>query len=163
MHLRGMSADIDLVARRPVWGGPWRDLCFLQQPMKILLIAAAVILTYYIATRLSTRPTYSLQDAAKQIDSGEALLIDVREPSEYAAGVAGPAHLLPLSDLQGSRSKWKPFLDQNPGKELLVYCRSGNRSGIAAGILRGEGCKVTNIGSYGAWMNAGLPTRRPQN
>ena len=129
--------------------------------MKILLIVAAVILTYYIATRLSTRPTYSLHDAEKQIASGEALLIDVREPSEYAAGVASPAQLLPLSDLQGSRSKWKPFLEQNHDKELLVYCRSGNRSGIAAGILRSEGCKVKNIGGYGAWMNAGLPTRQP--
>ena len=161
MHLRGVPADIDLVARRPVWRDTRRALCLFQQPMKILLIVAAVILTYYIATRLSTRPTYSLHDAEKQIASGEALLIDVREPSEYAAGVASPAQLLPLSDLQGSRSKWKPFLEQNHDKELLVYCRSGNRSGIAAGILRSEGCKVKNIGGYGAWMNAGLPTRQP--
>jgi len=129
--------------------------------MKIFLIVAAVILTFYVATRLFTRPTYSLQDAEKRIASGEALLIDVREPPEYASGVAGPAHLLPLSDLQGSRSRWKPFLDQNHDKELLVYCRSGNRSGIAAGILRSEGCKATNIGGYGAWMCAGLPTRKP--
>lgn len=129
--------------------------------MKILLIIGAVILTYYIATRLSTRPTYSLHDAQKQIASGEALLIDVREPSEYASGVAAPAHLLPLSDLQGSRSKWKPFLDQNHDKELLVYCRSGNRSGMVTRILSSEGCKVKNVGSYGAWMNAGLPTRQP--
>jgi len=129
--------------------------------MKILLIVAAVALTYYVATLLSTRSTYTLQDAEKQIASGEALLIDVRESSEWASGVAGPARLLPLSDLQGSRSQWKPFLEQNRDKELLVYCRSGNRSGIAAGILRSEGCKVTNIGSYGAWMNAGLPTRKP--
>jgi rhodanese-related sulfurtransferase len=129
--------------------------------MKILLIVAAVILTYYLATRLSTQSTYTPQDAAKQIASGEALLVDVREPSECASGVAGPAHLLPLSDLRGDRAQWKPFLEQNRDKELLVYCRSGKRSGIAADILRGEGCKVTNIGSYGAWQNAGLPTRQP--
>lgn len=161
MHLRGVPADIDMVARRAIRRDTRRALCLFQQPMKILLIAAAVILTYYVATRLSTRPTYTLQDAEKQLASGEALLIDVREPSECASGVASPAHLLPLSDLQGSRSRWKPFLDQNRDKELLVYCRSGNRSGIAAGILRSEGCKVKNIGSYGAWINAGLPTRQP--
>ena len=156
-----MPADLDLVARRALWRDARRALCLFQQPMKILLIIAAVLLTYYIATRLSTRPTYSLHDAEKQIASGEALLIDVREPSEYAAGVAAPAHLLPLSDLRGSRSQWDPFLEKYRDKELLVYCRSGNRSGTAADILRGEGCKVTNIGSYGAWMNAGLPTRKP--
>ena len=161
MHLRGVSADLDLVARRALWRDNRGSLCIFQRPMKILLIVAAVILTYYVATRLSTRSTYTLQDAAKQIASGEALLVDVREPSECASGVAGPAHLLPLSDLRGDRAQWKPFLAQNRDKELLVYCRSGNRSGIAAGILRSEGCKVRNIGSYGAWQNAGLPTRQP--
>lgn len=161
MHVRGLPADLDLVARGALWGNPGRAFCIFQQPMKILLIVAAVLLTYYVAMRLSTRSTYTLQDAAKQIALGEALLVDVREPSECASGVAGPAHMLPLSDLRGARSQWTPFLEQNRGKELLVYCRSGNRSGIAADILCSEGCKARNIGSYGSWLNAGLPTRRP--
>ena len=129
--------------------------------MKILLLVAAVILTYYIATRLSTQSTYTLHDAEKEIASGKAVLIDVREPSECASGVAAPAHLLPLSDLQGFREKWKPFLDQNRDKELLVYCRSGSRSSSAEKILRGEGYNAKNLGGYGGWINAGLPTRKP--
>lgn len=129
--------------------------------MKTLIIIAAVVVALLIAKRLFTGPTHAPKDTEKKVASGTALLIDVREPSEWASGVAKPAILLPLSDLTGSRSKWKPCLEQNRDKELLVYCRSGGRSAIATGILRREGFKSANAGSIGAWQAAGLPTRRP--
>jgi len=128
--------------------------------MKTLLIIAAIVIALFIAKRLFAGPTLSPQEAEKRVATGTALLIDVREPAECASGVAGPAILLPLSDLTANRAKWKPFLEQNRDKELLVYCRSGSRSGMAAGILRREGFKCSNAGSYGAWQNAGLPTRQ---
>lgn len=129
--------------------------------MKTLIIIVTVIVALFIAKRLFAGPTLSPLEAEKRVSSGAAILIDVREPAEWAAGVAKPAILLPLSDLTGGRSKWKPFLEKNRDKELLVYCRSGSRSGIAAGILRGEGFNVSNAGSFGAWLSAGLPTRKP--
>ena len=129
--------------------------------MKTLIVIAAVVIALFIAKRLFAGPTLNPQEAEKRVGSGAAILIDVREPSEWASGVAKPALLLPLSDLTGTRSKWRPFLEQNRDKELLVYCRSGGRSGIAAGILRREGFKASNAGSFGAWQNAGLPTRKP--
>lgn len=129
--------------------------------MKTLIIIAAVLVPLVIAKRLFAGPTLSPQEVEQRVASGTAVLIDVREPSECASGVAKPANLLPLSDLTGGRSKWKPFLEQNRDKELLVYCRSGSRSGIAVGILRKEGFTCSNAGSYGAWQRAGLPTRQP--
>ncbi len=129
--------------------------------MKTLVIVAAIILALFLVKRLFAGPTLSPLEAEKRVSAGSAILIDVREPGEWAAGVAKPALLLPLSDLTGGRTKWKPVLEQNRDKELLVYCRSGNRSGMAAGILRGEGFKVSNAGSFGAWQSAGLPTRQP--
>ena len=129
--------------------------------MKTVLIITAVVVALFLAKRMLADPTLSPQEAEKRVASGVAILIDVREPSEWAEGVAKPAVLLPLSDLTGSRTKWKPFLELNRDKELLVYCRSGNRSGKAAGILSREGFKVSNAGSFDAWKNAGLPTRKP--
>ena len=129
--------------------------------MKTLLIIVAVIFAVFLVKRMFAGPTLSPQEAEKLVASGAAILIDVREPSEWASGVAKPALLLPLSDLTAGRSQWKPVLEQNCDKELLVYCRSGNRSGIAADILRREGFKVSNAGSFGAWQSAGLPTRQP--
>jgi len=106
-------------------------------------------------------PSVAPAEAAARLKSGNAVLIDVREPDEWAGGVAAPAVLLSLSELRGDRKAWKPFLEKNRDKELLLYCRSGNRSGQAAAILAKEGFKIANVGGFSAWKSAGLPTRKP--
>jgi rhodanese-related sulfurtransferase len=97
-------------------------------------------------------------EAAARLKAGDAVLIDVREADEWAeTGVAEPAVLLALSDLRGARAQWKPFLEKNRDKTLLLYCRSGNRSGQAATLLAKEGLKTANAGAFKAWESAGLP------
>lgn len=100
-------------------------------------------------------------DAAEQVKAGTAVLIDVREPAEWAGGVAEPAQLLSLSDLKGPRHDWAGVLEQARDKTLVLYCASGMRSGIAAGVLKKEGFQVANMGGFGRWASAGLPVRRP--
>jgi rhodanese-related sulfurtransferase len=100
-------------------------------------------------------------EAAQLVTSGTAVLVDVREPNEWTAGVAKPAHLLALSDLTGTRQKWKSFLNQHRQREIILYCRSGARSANAGRLLAGEGFKVANLGGLGAWTGAGLPIRHP--
>lgn len=101
-------------------------------------------------------------EAAARLKAGDAVLIDVREADEWAeTGVAEPAVLLALSDLRGAREQWKSFLEKNRDKTLLLYCRSGNRSGYAAALLAKEGFKTANAGAFSAWKSAGLPVRKP--
>ena len=97
--------------------------------------------------------------AYPKIQAGDAVLIDVREPDEWKSGVAAPAQLLPLSDLQGERRQWAPVLAANKDKELILYCASGIRSGQAAIRLRKDGFKTANLGAFSRWRQAGLPTR----
>jgi rhodanese-related sulfurtransferase len=99
-------------------------------------------------------------EAAQLVADGHAVLIDVREPDEWTDGVAAPAELLSLSDLTGPRQAWKSFLEKNRAKELILYCRSGGRSGRAAQLLAAEGYRTANAGGFSDWTNAGLPTRR---
>lgn len=99
--------------------------------------------------------------AAERLRAGAAVLIDVREPAEWAAGVARGAHRLPLSDLAGRRAAWGPFLAAHPGHELLPYCAAGARSAIAARLLAGEGWRTANAGAYPDWVAAGWPVERP--
>ena len=99
-------------------------------------------------------------EAAQLVAAGKAVLIDVREPAEWSGGVAAPATLLALSDLTGVRQDWKPFLEKNRDNELILYCRSGARSGHAARLLAGEGFKTANAGGFGDWQAAGLPVRK---
>ncbi len=101
-------------------------------------------------------------EAAQLVADGKAVLIDVREPDEWADGVAAPAELLAFSDLRGARRTWKPFLEKNRERELILYCLSGSRSSGAARLLATEGFRTANAGTISAWARAGLPVRKPQ-
>lgn len=101
-------------------------------------------------------------EAARRVADGKAVLVDVREPNEWAdTGVAEPAVLLPMSDFNGEQKLWQPFLEKNRDKELILYCRTGNRSGQVAQKLAAQGQEVANAGGFRDWKSAGLPVRRP--
>ena len=89
--------------------------------------------------------------ARELIDSG-AQVVDVRTAGEHAAGhIAGSAHV-PLERLDEEAGQ----LDRS--REILVYCRGGNRSGMAAEALRNSGWEAHSIdGGLEAWAEAGLP------
>lgn len=82
-----------------------------------------------------------------------AVLLDVREDDEWAAGHAPAAVHAPLSHLRP---------DALPeGRPLLCICRSGNRSGRVVAALRSRGVDARNVtGGMGAWSAAGLPVVR---
>ena len=101
-------------------------------------------------------------EAAQAVRDQKAVLIDVREPAEWSGGVVWGAARLPLSDLTGSRQQWKPFLGQVGDREIILYCRSGARSGHAASLLAKEGFRTANAGGFGDWQAAGLPVRKPE-
>jgi len=76
-----------------------------------------------------------------------AVLLDVREPDEYAAGHIPGSVNLPLSSISAA-SKRVPKKDT----PLFVYCLSGNRSGSAIGALKSMGyTNLTNIGGIRGW------------
>jgi len=88
--------------------------------------------------------------AARSADG--ALLVDVRERSEWNAGhVPGAVHI-PYEEL-GARAHELPL-----DRQLVTYCASGIRSSLAASILESGGRIVANLrGGFTAWRNAELP------
>lgn len=109
----------------------------------------------------ASAPRYAPADCASRIRRGEALLVDVREPGEWADGVAHSARLLSFSDLTGARKQWAPFLVEAKDREILLYCASGARSGMAARMLVAEGLRAANTGGLGDWLHAGWPVAKP--
>ena len=99
---------------------------------------------------IPTVPEIDVHEAARRVDAGEAVMIDVREPDEWELGRAPQASHLPLSALQpGQVSTDRP---------VLAMCRTGGRSGKAAAMLAAAGIDVTNVsGGMQAWDAAGLP------
>jgi len=129
--------------------------------MKVVILIVLLAVVVVVVKRVMAGPLINAAEAAERVKAATAVLIDVREPGEWAAGVAGPAKLCSLSDLRGPRAQWKVVLEENKDKELILYCASGARYGLAASMLRKEGYYVVNAGGYGGWSAAGLPVRQP--
>ena len=102
-------------------------------------------------------------ETARLVREKKAVLVDVREPGEWAGGFAQKAVLLSFSDLTGPRQQWRPFLAQVGDREIILYCHSGARSGTAARILTAEGFKAANGGSLRAWQRAGQAVCKPRS
>ena len=128
--------------------------------MKILPLLLALCLgTASLAAAEAAKITSA--DAAKLVASGQAVLVDVREPAEWAdTGVAAPAVLLAKSDFDGARKQWAPFLAGVGDKTVILYCRSGHRAGVVGAALAEKGLKVVNAGGLKDWQAAGLPVRK---
>jgi rhodanese-related sulfurtransferase len=106
-------------------------------------------------------PKISPADAAHLVAAGSAVLVDVREPAEWAeTGVVTGAVLLPKSDFDGAQTLWKEFLAKTGDRQLILYCRSGHRAGVVAAALADKGRKVANAGGFKDWQAAGQPTNK---
>ena len=114
-----------------------------------------------IKALFTSAPRLTPRDCMERVRSGEALLIDVREPDEWSEGVAELAVLLPFSDLTGSSMAWKQFLADASDRELLLYCAAGGRSAIAARMLARDGFRAANVGSLKEWAANGWPGVKP--
>ena len=125
--------------------------------MKKLLLLALLLPLAAFAEVASISPA----EAAKLVAAGKAVLVDVREPSEWAeSGVAAPAVLLPKSEFDaGQIGEWKDFLAKTGDKQIILYCRSGKRAGVVAAELAKQGHPVANAGGFKDWQGAGLPVR----
>ena len=94
------------------------------------------------------------EEVARRLRSGEAVtVVDVREPAEWAAGhIRGSLHI-PLGHLFLRLNE----LDER--REIIVVCRSGNRSGLACEMLAARGYKAVNMaGGLLRWPDPELLT-----
>ena len=95
-------------------------------------------------------------DLQAMLGNGRAIVVDVREPDEFAAGHIPGARNLPLSRFDPAQ------LPDAGGKALILNCAGGKRSAMAL-----DRCSVAEAavdshlaGGFGAWMAAGLPVEQ---
>ena len=95
-------------------------------------------------------------EAQAKLEKGEAVLIDVREPVEFAQIRAKGAKLIPLGT-------FGHHLGELPtDQDILIICQSGNRSARATMAAMQAGLsRVYNVrGGTSAWVMSRLPTER---
>jgi rhodanese-related sulfurtransferase len=99
----------------------------------------------------------STAEAVRLINREKGVLIDVSEPTEFAAGHAGGARNVPLAQLEGAKG-----LPTNKTLPLLVICSTGLRANKAVAQLRkaGHDKAVAVTGGTAAWRSASLPIEK---
>ena len=94
------------------------------------------------------------QQVKAALDARQILLIDVREPEEFAAEKIAGAVNMPLSTFNPAN------LPQASGKTVVLQCAGGKRSAMAVDKCRkaNETVDTHLAGGLAAWKAAGLPT-----
>ena len=106
--------------------------------------------------------TMNVQDLQKKWNGGEkakgdTILVDVREPAEFAAGHVPGAINIPLGQIETRSDELKSC------KTLFVICQAGGRSAKACGILGSkfpEKAVINVAGGTGSWIGAGFPVEK---
>jgi rhodanese-related sulfurtransferase len=132
---------------------------FIVENWILILVAFAsgAMLVWPMVSKGGVGASVSTADAVRLINQEKAVLIDVREPAEFASGHAAGARNVPLASLDGAKG-----LPSNKSVPLVVVCASGARSSRAVAQLRKAGYeKVHSLtGGTSAWREASLPIEK---
>src|SRR5690606_6163867 len=113
-------------------------LTFLQANIFLVLVCVAsgiMLIWPMIQKALSGSKEVSVPQAVQLINRRDAVILDVREASEYAAGHIPNARHIPVGDLD----KRVKELDKFKQRPIVVVCQTGSRSATACGKLRKGG------------------------
>jgi rhodanese-related sulfurtransferase len=99
---------------------------------------------------------------AVELDAGDAVLVDVREPAERddQGVIAGAVHVpRGMLEFRADPSSPAHIPDLSPERRVILHCASGGRSALAAATLAAIGYRdVAHLdGGLAAWREAGLP------
>lgn len=126
-----------------------------------LVLGVAVIVMMLGGVACQSAPAAATNTMPKEISTSQALnlrnagafILDVRQPEEWNEYHVPGSTLIPLGELE-SRVKELPR-----DKQIVVVCRSGNRSATGRDILLKAGFQVTSLaGGLSQWKAAGYPT-----
>jgi rhodanese-related sulfurtransferase len=101
-------------------------------------------------------PEVTTAELAAARDAGDAFVLDVRRPDEYAAGRVPGVHLLPLNELA---ARWEAEIPKD--QRIWVICAVGGRSVTAAKALIGAGIDAVSVaGGTRRWAEEGREIER---
>jgi rhodanese-related sulfurtransferase len=125
-----------------------------------LFLASGVMLVWPELSKLAGGGDASLGtlEATRLMNQSNALVLDIRDGKDFAAGHLPRARHIPIGELAKRLEEIRKFQD----KPVLVSCRTGRSSGAACRVLKGAG--FTNVrhlkGGLAAWGQAGMPVEK---
>ena len=124
----------------------------------IFLALASGVMLLLPALKGAGAGTLGTAQAVQLINREKAVVIDVCEPEEFAAGHVGGAKNIPLGQLQ----ERLPQVAKNKAVPIILVCAKGARASRAAGIAKGLGYEKAQAlaGGLAAWREANLPIEK---
>lgn len=113
----------------------------MKQAFLNILLSLIILSLFTACSKVSDEEIILARTAVKE----GALLLDVRTPKEYKERHISGAKNLPLDILD----KVYTYLPKD--KKIVVYCRTGSRSEVAAKFLREQGWTVYDVATQGDW------------
>jgi rhodanese-related sulfurtransferase len=134
---------------------------FLQNNLitiSIALISGYMLFWSYFGNRIRGIKEVDIMSAMNLINRQNALVLDVRDQSEYDAGHIINSRLIQLVTLKEHVGELEKYRE----RPIVVVCRSGNRSESATALLNKHGfTQVYNLsGGVMAWQKAKLPLEK---
>lgn len=124
----------------------------------IAIMSGTMLLWSFFGNRLRGIKDVDLVEALQLINHKNALVLDVREESEYKSGHILNTKWIPLGKLSDRTGELERYREQN----IVVVCRSGNRSASACAMLVKQGfAQAVNLsGGVMAWQKSNLPLEK---
>ncbi len=127
-------------------------------PVSIALLSGFMLFWNSFGNRIRGIKDVDCQGAMQLINHKQAIVLDVREDSEYTSGHVLNAKHIPLGKLSQRVGELEKYREQ----PIVVVCRSGNRSCAASALLGKQGfSQIYNLnGGVTAWRKANLPLEK---
>ena len=130
----------------------------------MMLFGTAVVtggmLLWPLVDRLlvGSAPQVGALEAVQLINRRDAIVLDVRDKADYAAGHIPNARNIPFSELSGRLRELEKFKT----RPIVVNCRSGTRSAKVCGALKKSGFSEVFAlrGGLSGWVEASLPVEK---
>jgi len=124
-----------------------------------LVVASGIMLLWpTIAKSIGGSSDIGTLEATRLMNSGEALVLDIRDNGEFNGGRIPKSKNIPLADLDKRIDDLARFKD----KPVIITCRTNTRAGAAARLLKAKG--FSNVrqldGGFTAWQRASLPVEK---
>ncbi len=124
----------------------------------LFVLSGIMVLWPTLAKMFSGAREIGTLEVTRLMNSGNALVLDIRDTGEFSGGRIPKSKNIPLAEIGKRVDEISKFKD----KPVIVTCRTNNRSGAAARQLKQLGfADVYQLaGGFGAWQQASLPVEK---